>query len=76
MTETETGQAAAQSANGAAPAPGEAPPALPGVPAGDRAMGIVGILFGLVIVAVGFDLVSGGMLSAWAASLTAPREEG
>lgn len=74
MTETETGQAAAQSANGTAPLP-EGAAVLPGVPAGDRAMGIVGILFGLVIVAVGADLVSGGAVSAWVSGLTG-REDG
>lgn len=61
MTETATGQQAAQSANGAAPAPAADPPE---TDTGEKWLGILVIAAGAFLLFVGIDRVTGGRLTA------------
>lgn len=61
MTETETGQAAAQSANGQVP--GAAPEPEP-ADTGEKWLGVLVIAAGAFLLIVGIDRVTGGRLTA------------
>jgi hypothetical protein len=71
MTTTDQQQAAATAAasNGQGPAPAAAAPCEDCATASERVMGIIGLIFAVGLAAIAIDLVSGGAVSRFAASL-------
>lgn len=61
MTETQTGQQAAQSVNGTGPAPAAAEP---GPDTGEKWLGVLVIAAGCFLLFIGVDRVTGGRLTA------------